>query len=76
MIGGVIIPILTLALPVLKDVIGIDISIHQFMALPPSPAAIATASPPAVPFCRPMLRTMTEDDLNRIEVVRVTGNCR
>lgn len=75
MIGGVLFPILAVVLPVAKDVIGLDLSIKQLWAAPPAPA-IAMAGPPIVPFCRPMLGSMSEDDLNKIELVRVTGNCQ
>ena len=76
MIGGVFFLVAPLVLTVAKDVIGIDISIKQFMALPPAPAAIAMAGPPIVPLCQPMTGAMNEDQLNEIELVRVMGNCR
>lgn len=55
-------------------VLGMDVSIHQLDAL--RPAAVAMAGPPIVPLCQPMTGAMNEDDLNRIELVRVTENCR
>lgn len=74
------------------DVVGLDLSIAQDQAgkaklstlvapisapVASSPPPVAMARPPVAPSsCPAMLGTMREDDLNRIELARVTGRCR
>lgn len=88
---GYIISALSGAVTLADKVVGLDVSIQQDRAdrtqlstlvgpapvVVPVPAApLAAAAPPVRPLCPAMLGTATEDDLNRIELARVTGTCR
>lgn len=57
----------------LSQVVGLDVSIHQLIAIEQQKPSVSLK--PLKQNCSLMTNTSTEDELNKIELARVTGTC-